>query len=123
MLDLQFYLAGACLASIVSGDGVDFRWAGALDSLSGTRRAQFYLAEAYFGGASGSGALSSFGVGSDPIECTTVVGPAAIADFLVRRRRMPESNLKNRAIGAGPNHRRALDGIRAHDRSCDKAPL
>ena len=60
-------------------------------------------------------AVWHFGVGSDPIECTTVVGPAAIAEFLVRRRRMPESNLKTRAIGAGPNHRRALDGIRAHD--------
>jgi hypothetical protein len=31
-----------------------------------------------------------------------VVGPAAIAAFLGRRRRMPESNLKMRAIGAGP---------------------
>ena len=42
-------------------------------------------------------------------------GPAAIAEFLDRRRRMPESILKTRAIGAGPNHRRDVDGIRAHE--------
>ena len=37
------------------------------------------------------------------LERSAMFGPAAIAEFLVRRRRMPESNLKTRAIGAGSN--------------------
>ena len=41
---------------------------------------------------------------------------AAIAAFSRRRRRMPESTQKMRAIGAGSNHTVSIGGIRAHNK-------
>jgi hypothetical protein len=54
--------------------------------------------------------------GANPIGCSPVVRRGDDRrGFLVRRRRMPESNLKNPAIGAGPNTASSIDGIRAHN--------